>query len=48
LRLWGLFGMSFTNSVSYVVRTLRLRLSAPISQGPAVISRIFPTGITET
>lgn len=47
-RLWGRFGMSFTNSVPYIARTLRLRLKEPISQGPAVISRVFATGIAET
>ena len=47
-RLWGRFGMHFTNSVPYVARTLRLRLNEPVSEGPAVISRVFPAGIAET
>ena len=46
-RLWGRFGMSFTNSVPYIARTIRLRLEEPISHGPAVISRVFPAGISE-
>lgn len=48
LRLWGLFGMTYTNSVPYIARTLRLRLNEQITQGPAVISRIFPTGVAES
>lgn len=48
LRLWGLFGMSYTNSVPYIARTLRLRLNEQITQGPAVISRVFPTGVAES
>jgi hypothetical protein len=48
LRIWDTLNVSFTLSVPYVVRTLRLRLTAPETEGPAVISRIFPTGIAET
>jgi hypothetical protein len=48
LRIWDTLNVSFTLSVPYVVRTLRLRLNAQETQGPAVTSRIFPTGIAET
>jgi Pvc16 N-terminal domain len=47
MRIWNAIGMDFTISVPYVVRTLRLRLSAQQTEGPAVVSRVFPTGIAE-
>lgn len=48
LRIWDVLGMPYTNSVPYVARTLRLRLKQMETQGPAVISRVFPTGIAES
>lgn len=48
MRIWDLFGMPYTSCVPYVVRTLRLRLNEHVTEGPAVISRVFPTGIAET
>jgi hypothetical protein len=47
MRIWDLFGMPYTSSVPYIVRTVRLRLNEQITEGPAVISRVFPTGIAE-
>lgn len=47
MRIWSTLNVSFTLSVPYVVRTLRLRLKAQETEGPAVLSRIFPTGIAE-
>jgi hypothetical protein len=47
MRIWNAIGMDFTISVPYVVRTLRLRLSAQQTEGPAVVSRVFPTGLAE-
>lgn len=47
MRIWHAIDMDFTLSVPYVVRTLRLRLNAQVTEGPAVISRIFPTGLAE-
>ena len=44
MRIWDVFESPYTNSVPYVLRTIRLRLRTSDSQGPAVISRIFPTG----
>ena len=48
LRIWDVLGMPYTNSVPYIARTLRLRLKQSETQGPAVISRVFPTGIAES
>lgn len=48
LRIWDTLNVSFTLSVPYVIKTLRLRLNTQETQGPPVVSRIFPTGIAET
>lgn len=48
LRIWDTLNISFTLSVPYVVKTLRLRLNTQETQGPPVMSRIFPTGVAET
>jgi Pvc16 N-terminal domain len=48
LRMWQTVKADYTLSVPYVVRTLRLRLRAQETLGPAVISRVFPTGIAAT
>lgn len=48
MRIWDLFGMSYTSSVPYIVRTVRMRLNEQITEGPAVVSRVFPTGIAES
>ncbi len=47
LRIWDTLKVTFTLSVPYVIRTLRLRLNASDTAGPAVLSRIFPTGLAE-
>ena len=48
LRIWDALKVSFTLSMPYVIRTLRLRLNAQMTEGPAVVSRIFPTGVAES
>lgn len=47
LRTWDLLDMDYTTSVPYVARTLRMRLRAPETEGPEVVSRVFPTGVAE-
>lgn len=47
LRIWDAMTIPYTNSVPYVARTLRLRLKQNETQGPAVMSRVFPAGIAE-
>lgn len=47
MRIWDVFNTQYTTSVPYVVRTVRLRLQIPETQGPAVISRVFPTGVAD-
>ena len=45
MRIWEVFEADYTNSMPYVVKTVRLRLNQQEPQGPAVISRVVPTGI---
>ena len=47
MRIWDVFQAQYTSSVPYVVRTIRLRLNQQETRGPAVISRVFPSGIAE-
>jgi hypothetical protein len=47
MRIWDVFQAEYTSSVPYVVRTIRLRLNQLETQGPAVISRVFPSGVAE-
>jgi len=47
MRIWSTLNATYTLSAPYVVRTLRLRLTAHQTEGPAVLSRIFPTGVAE-
>lgn len=48
MRIWDAFQTPYASSVPYIVRTIRLRLDAQQTEGPAVLSRIFPTGIAES
>lgn len=48
MRIWEVFDSRYTSSVPYVVKTVRLRLKPQLTEGPAVTTRIFPTGIAET
>ena len=44
LRIWDALDRPYTISVPYVLRTIRLRLNEIGSDGPAVTTRVFPTG----
>lgn len=44
MRIWDVFESAYTNTVPYVARTVRLRLREERSEGPDVITRVFPTG----
>lgn len=44
MRIWDVFESPYTSTVPYVARTVRLRLSPQRSEGPAVITRVFPGG----
>ena len=44
MRIWDVFESPYTNTVPYVARTVRLRLKPLASDGPPVVSRIFPGG----
>lgn len=45
MRIWDVFEANYTVTVPYVIRTVQLALEIPRSEGPAVKSRIFPTGV---
>ncbi len=47
MRIWEVFEADYTINMPYVVKTIRLRLNQQQTQGPAVISRVFPTGIAD-
>ena len=42
MRIWDVFEAKYTSTVPYVARTIRLRLLAGRSEGPPVITRVFP------
>lgn len=44
MRIWDVFEMPYTATVPYVARTVRMRLNRTESQGPAVVTRVFPGG----
>jgi len=44
LRIWDALDLSYTSSVPYVLRTIRLRLRDIEQYGPPVSTRVFPTG----
>jgi|GEM_PF-680939 len=45
MRIWDVFDGPYTNTVPYVLRTIRLRLNPIESIGGAVTSRVFPMGV---
>lgn len=45
MRVWDLFEADYTLTTPYVLRSVRLRLGAEETAGPAVSSRIFPSGV---
>ncbi len=44
MRIWDEFEASYTSTVPYVARTVRLRLNEPRTEGPAVVTRVLPAG----
>lgn len=44
MRIWDVFESPYTSTVPYVARTVRLRLRPERSEGPDVITRVFPSG----
>lgn len=44
MRIWDVFESSYTNTVPYVARSVRLRLKPQRTEGPPVVTRIFPGG----
>ncbi|HED40830.1 MAG TPA: DUF4255 domain-containing protein [Chromatiales bacterium] len=44
MRIWEVFESPYTSSVPYVARTIRLRLNPQRTEGPAVVTRVFPGG----
>ncbi len=44
MRIWDVFESSYTSTVPYVARTVRLRLNPQRSEGPGVVTRVFPGG----
>jgi hypothetical protein len=47
MRIWDIFKTNYTSSVPYVARTVRLRLREPRTDGPDVLTRVFPAGLAE-
>ena len=44
MRIWDVFRSPYTSTVPYVARTVRLRLNPQRTEGPAVVTRVFPGG----
>lgn len=44
MRIWEVFEAQYTNSVPYVLRTVRLRLRHSLGEGPPVTTRVLPGG----
>jgi hypothetical protein len=44
MRIWDVFESSYTNTVPYVARTVRLRLQKVRTEGEPVVTRVFPGG----
>ena len=44
MRIWDVFESPYTSTVPYIARTVRLRLNPQRSEGPDVITRVFPGG----
>lgn len=44
MRIWDVFESPYTSTVPYIARTVRLRLDPQRSEGPEVVTRIFPGG----
>ena len=44
MRIWDVFESAYTSTVAYTARTVRLRLNPQRSEGPDVVTRVFPGG----
>lgn len=44
MRIWEAFDAKYTVTTPYVARTVRLRLQPERTEGPEVVTRVFPTG----
>lgn len=44
MRIWDVFESPYTSTVPYIARTVRLRLQRQRSEGPDVVTRVFPGG----
>ena len=44
MRIWDVFESPYTCTVPYVARTIRIRLNPQHTEGPAVVTRVFPGG----
>ena len=44
MRIWDVFESPYTSTVAYTARTVRLRLNPQRSEGPDVVTRVFPGG----
>jgi hypothetical protein len=45
MRIWDVFEAKYTITVPYVIRSVRLLLNPQRTEGPAVLSRIYPAGV---
>ena len=44
MRIWDVFESSYTSTMAYTARTVRLRLNPQRSEGPEVVTRVYPGG----
>lgn len=44
MRIWDVFESPYTSTMAYTAKTVRLRLNPQRSEGPAVVTRVFPGG----
>lgn len=44
MRIWDVFESPYTSTMAYTARTVRLRLNPQRTEGPAVVTRVFPGG----
>ncbi|MAR90923.1 MAG: DUF4255 domain-containing protein [Pseudomonadota bacterium] len=44
MRIWDVFESPYTSTMAYTAKTVRLRLNPQRSEGPPVVTRVFPGG----
>lgn len=44
MRIWDVFESPYTSTMAYTAKTVRLRLNPQRSEGPDVVTRVFPGG----